>query len=256
MKKTLFSLVAAAALTSTVGANAHAEEIVVKKGDTLWRIGQNHGASISDLKEWNQLKSDVIYPEQHLTVSPDRRHTVQKGETLWKIAKEYGVSVYNIKGWNNLHSDIIQPGQSLKVNSGSYSAPQQQAPAKQEVQKQAAAKPAAAKPAVRTAAAQPASQENSKVISVKATAYTANCEGCSGVTATGVNIKDNPGAKVIAVDPQVIPLGSKVYVEGYGYATADDTGGAIKGNRIDVFIPDQQNALAWGTKTVKVTVIK
>ena len=62
-----------------------------------------------------------------------------------------------------------------------------------------------------------------------ATAYTAYCNGCSGITTTGINLRANPNLKVIAVDPSVIPLGSKVWVEGYGYAVAGDTGGAIKG---------------------------
>ncbi|WP_404330643.1 ubiquitin-like domain-containing protein [Mesobacillus maritimus] len=91
---------------------------------------------------------------------------------------------------------------------------------------------------------------------VNSTAYTANCNGCSGITATGVNLKANPNAKVIAVDPSVIPLGTKVYVEGYGYATASDTGGAIKGNKIDVFFPSKSQAYQWGTKRVKVQIVK
>jgi uncharacterized protein YabE (DUF348 family) len=91
---------------------------------------------------------------------------------------------------------------------------------------------------------------------VNSTAYTANCNGCSGVTATGVNLKANPNAKVIAVDPSVIPLGTKVYVEGYGYATASDTGGAIRGSKIDVFFPSKSQAYQWGTKRVKVKIIK
>ena len=78
--------------------------------------------------------------------------------------------------------------------------------------------------------------ESGREIFVTATAYTASCSGCSGTTATGINLHANPNAKVIAVDPNVIPLGSKVFVEGYGYAIAADTGGAIKGNKIDVFI--------------------
>lgn len=95
-------------------------------------------------------------------------------------------------------------------------------------------------PEAETAAAEPAANEQAvKELTVEATAYTAECEGCSGTTATGVNLKENPDAKVIAADPDVIPLGSKVYVEGYGYATAEDTGGAIQGNRIDVFIPSK-----------------
>ncbi len=61
---------------------------------------------------------------------------------------------------------------------------------------------------------------------------------------------------MIAVDPKVIPLGTKVWVEGYGYAVAGDTGGAIKGNKIDVFIPTQSQALKWGRKNVKIKIIK
>ncbi|MGM0904612.1 MAG: ubiquitin-like domain-containing protein [Bacillota bacterium] len=101
-----------------------------------------------------------------------------------------------------------------------------------------------------------ASTAGGKEFYVNSTAYTANCNGCSGITATGVNLKANPNAKVIAVDPSVIPLGTKVYVEGYGYATASDTGGAIKGNKIDVFFPSKSQAYQWGTKRVKVQIVK
>jgi len=94
-----------------------------------------------------------------------------------------------------------------------------------------------------------------KELTVTATAYTASCTGCSGVTATGINLKNNPDLKVIAVDPNVIPLGTKVYVEGYGYAVAGDTGGAIKGNKIDVFFPNKSQAYNWGRKTVKIRIL-
>ncbi|MED4218757.1 3D domain-containing protein, partial [Priestia megaterium] len=98
-------------------------------------------------------------------------------------------------------------------------------------------------------------QASGKSMTVEATAYTANCAGCSGTTATGVNLKSNPNQRVIAVDPSVIPLGSKVYVEGYGQAVAADTGGAIKGNRIDVFVSSDSAAQDWGRRSVKITVI-
>ncbi|GAA3319318.1 hypothetical protein GCM10020331_025720 [Ectobacillus funiculus] len=78
----------------------------------------------------------------------------------------------------------------------------------------------------------------------------------TGITATGYNVKANPNMKLIAVDPKVIPLGSKVWVEGYGDAIAGDTGGVIKGNKIDVLMPTTQQALQWGRKTVKVKVYK
>lgn len=98
-------------------------------------------------------------------------------------------------------------------------------------------------------------ESTGKVMTVSSTAYTASCSGCSGQTATGVNLKNNPNAKVIAVDPNVIPLGSKVHVEGYGYAVAADTGSAIKGNKIDVFFPEKSSAYRWGNKTVKIKIL-
>lgn len=94
-----------------------------------------------------------------------------------------------------------------------------------------------------------------KVYYMNATAYTAYCTGCSGVTATGIDLRTNPDAKVVAVDPDIIPLGTKLYIDGYGYAVAGDTGGAIKGRRIDLFMPDRSDALKWGRRTVKVTIL-
>lgn len=87
------------------------------------------------------------------------------------------------------------------------------------------------------------------------TAYTASCSGCSGITATGLNLVKNPNAKVVAVDPSVIPLGTKLYIDGYGYAVAADTGGSIRGQRIDLFFKDNSDALKWGRRTVKVKVL-
>ena len=89
---------------------------------------------------------------------------------------------------------------------------------------------------------------------MKATAYTASCKGCSGITAIGLNLKKNPNVKAISVDQKLIPLGTKVYVEGYGEAIAADTGGAIKGKKIDVFMSSKSKALNWGVKTVKIKV--
>ncbi len=100
-----------------------------------------------------------------------------------------------------------------------------------------------------------ASEEGTELY-VNSTAYTASCNGCSGHTATGIDLKSNPNAKVIAVDPSVIPLGTKVYVEGYGYAVAGDTGGAVKGKKIDVFFPTKAEAYRWGNKQVRIKILR
>ena len=97
--------------------------------------------------------------------------------------------------------------------------------------------------------------EEETTLTMTATAYTAECDGCSGITRTGINLKDNRNKKVIAVDPNVIPLGSKVYVEGYGEAIAGDIGSAIKGNRIDLHVPTKSEAFEFGVREVEVTVL-
>lgn len=103
-----------------------------------------------------------------------------------------------------------------------------------------------------------ASKETNKgyrELTVSATGYTAYCEGCTGLTKwKEMNLRKNPGLKVIAVDPAVIPLGSKVYVEGYGDAVAADIGGAINGHEVDLFYPQKKDADAWGVRTVKMKV--
>lgn len=70
----------------------------------------------------------------------------------------------------------------------------------------------------------------SKKLSVWATSYDSTCHGCNDTTSIGLKA----GYGVIAVDPKVIPLRSKVYVPGYGIAIAGDTGGSIKGNKVDL----------------------
>lgn len=100
------------------------------------------------------------------------------------------------------------------------------------------------------------SNDSIKEMTMSATGYTAKCAGCSGITATGIDLNSNPNAKVVAVDPSVIPLGSRVWVSGYGEAIAGDTGGAIKGNRIDLHFPTKEAALGFGRGTVTVKILK
>lgn len=88
-----------------------------------------------------------------------------------------------------------------------------------------------------------------------ATAYTAYCIGCSGITFTGIDLRANPDAKVIAVDPSVIPLGSYVEVKGYGVFLAADIGGAINGRKIDIFMPDRDDVIQFGIRTVQLRIL-
>jgi 3D (Asp-Asp-Asp) domain-containing protein len=215
----------------------------VKKGDSLSKIANTYNVSVSKLKSMNNLKSNVIHPKQKLKLTGSvkasstkkvntkavatKTYKVKKGDSLSKIAKAHNTSVSKLKSLNGLKSNLIRVNQTLKVTG--------------------------------TVKASTPSRSNTGNVArefyVSASAYTANCSGCSGITKTGINLKKNPNLKVIAVDPKVIKLGSKVHVEGYGYAVAGDTGGAIKGNKIDVFFPSKNTAYQWGRKQVKIKVL-
>jgi len=109
-------------------------------------------------------------------------------------------------------------------------------------------------------------RQYSQVLSMTATAYSAGFSSTGkrpgdkyyGITASGTKV----GPGVVAVDPKVIPLGTKLYIEStdgtphYGVASAEDTGGAIKGNKIDLFFETPQEVKKFGRRTVKVYVIE
>ena len=97
-------------------------------------------------------------------------------------------------------------------------------------------------------------------ISAEATAY-CSCTSCtgggSGLTASGIPVNRDPnGYSTVAVDPNVIPLGTKLYIPGYGLAIAADTGGAIKGNKVDLFHNSHSEALSFGRQSIEVYVLK
>ena len=93
---------------------------------------------------------------------------------------------------------------------------------------------------------------NGQVLYMSATAYSAQDPGNSPYTATGTLLRHG----VIAVDPGVIPLGTHVFIPGYGEAVAEDTGGAIHGDHIDVAFDTHSEALAFGRQYVEVYIIE
>ncbi len=109
------------------------------------------------------------------------------------------------------------------------------------------------------------SLQGARSVVMNATAYDISFESCGknpgdpyyGITATGTKV----GPGVVAVDPKVIPLGSKLYIESmdgtgsYGYASAEDKGGAIKGNRIDLFFSTKGQVDNFGRRQVKVYIL-
>jgi 3D (Asp-Asp-Asp) domain-containing protein len=92
-------------------------------------------------------------------------------------------------------------------------------------------------------------------LTVVATAYTPADTGIEGgrYTKTG---RDGRSAHGVAVDPRVIPLGSRLWIPGYGHAVADDIGSAIRGHRVDVRVQAARNMARWGRRSVRVYVLQ
>lgn len=93
----------------------------------------------------------------------------------------------------------------------------------------------------------------SKTLTMSATAYSTEANGMGTYSATGINLKQHPSC--VAVDPSVIPLGSIIWVSGYGVSVAGDTGTAIKGNVIDLHFSTVAQSMAWGRRTVTVKIL-
>ncbi|MCM3358006.1 MULTISPECIES: LysM peptidoglycan-binding and 3D domain-containing protein [unclassified Psychrobacillus] len=241
MKKHIVALTAIAALSVGTAGQASASSVhTVEKGDTLWSISQENNVSVENIQVWNDLDSTIIYPSQQLQVEESTgTYTVVSGDTIYGVAVMYGMSVTELMTSNQLIDDLIHPGDKLVVSGD-------------KVQPQVSASQSSANSSTPS---KPAASTDVKELTVTATAYTASCEGCSGITSTGIDLNANPNQKVVAVDPTVIPLGSKVWVEGYGEAIAGDIGGAIKGNKIDVYMPSYNDAINWGRQSVKVKIL-
>lgn len=97
-------------------------------------------------------------------------------------------------------------------------------------------------------------EENKNHMIMQASAYTKSREEgtYNGITRSGTQVSRG----TVAVDPRVIPLGTKLYIEGYGHATALDTGGGIKYNRIDLYMETKEEAFEFGRREVRVWIIE
>jgi 3D (Asp-Asp-Asp) domain-containing protein len=150
-------------------------------------------------------------------------YQVKKGDSLYNIALSFGTDIETLQHLNGLSdANFLNIGQELKIPNALH----------QEIT---------------------TGYKVKNVMTADLTAYTAGRESTGkgpgdpgyGVTASGAHVRDG---HTIAVDTSIIPMGSKVYIEGIGIRTAEDTGGAIRGNRIDVYMSDLTTAIDFGYK--------
>jgi 3D (Asp-Asp-Asp) domain-containing protein len=193
-----------------------------------------------------------------LTANAATSYTAKDADTFWTVSKQLGVPVHQLMKANPTVDPLnIYDGLTLVVPDSLMRAERFSEP------KLISYEPANPALSVTTSTGQ--SLSFSKVMDIKATAYSDSLEengSWGAVDFFGHPLK----LGTIAVDPRVIPLGTKVYITGYDFvglptggliATATDKGGAIKGNRIDIFVPGSRSFVSgFGYQSVKVYLLK
>lgn len=195
---------------------------------------------------------------QNTPIYADAVHITKDGDTFYKLSQQYGVNLDKLINANpNVKANNIYVGMKLTiptVKNTASAAPVNSADSKLVVSSDQKVVEAWGK-----------TFNYSKTVQVKATAYSAAASENGKWGA--VDYFGNPlKLGTIAVDPNVIPMGTKVLVTGHNHsnlpndafiATATDAGSAIKGNRIDIFIPGSQKSVSsFGFQQIKLFVIK
>ncbi|CEH29510.1 hypothetical protein AM501_23155 [Aneurinibacillus migulanus] len=257
MKKSILTgLLSITACVSVAASVSAAEAYTVKENDTLWKAEQNHKLPFATVQKMNP----AIDPKNlHIGTKlrmPDT-YTAVEGESLQDISKKVNIPVKKLQNTNpNVNPNNIQGGSVLVL-------PQKTKVAKPKKKVSSTSTKAPSIPAVKTVDGKELAYKHT--LSSKATAYSAAPEengGYAGIDYFGNKLK----VGTIAVDPDVIPLGSKVYVTGYSFpglpeggmiAHATDIGGAIKNNHIDIFVPGSPaHVNKFGVQKVKIYVLK
>lgn len=186
-------------------------------------------------------------------------HTSTDNDTFWKLSKQYNVPLDKLLKANS-KVDPLNLYKGIKLTI-----PTTETAAKPAEKSASTVKATAADDAQTVTALNGKEYAYSKALIVQATAYTSAASE-NGKWGAVDYFGDKLKVGTIAVDPKIIPLGTKLYVAGYDYnglpkggmvATATDTGGAIKGNRIDIFVPGvTSQAKSFGIQNVKVFILK
>lgn len=234
----------------TVGEFFAAENVVVNELDKVSSSMEDsieNGMAITIVR----VTTEVVDETQSIAfaVQEKKDNTINKGKT---VVKQEGVKGERVVTKKLTFEDGVQVNEEVLstvvvkeavdkiVHVGTKNTPVY------------AKKPSKSSLAASRGSAVPSSLNYSKSFRVEATAYAGHT-----ITATGTRPVRNPnGWSSIAVDRNVIALGTKVYVENYGYAIAEDVGGAIKGNKIDLFMNSSAEAYRWGRRTVTIYILE
>lgn len=214
-------------------------------GDTLWGISEATDVSVDKLVKVNDLDSRSMI-HVGTTVYLNEDSSVISVENNDEVVS-YDVSedeVVETETPEEVKEEVVEeePAEEEVVveEETTVEAPQEETTKEEEVNTSSSETEEAAPVAGRT-------------VTVEATAYSRNQPSLGNITYSGIDLRENPN--VIAVDPSFIPLGSRIYVPGYGEFVAGDTGGAINGNRIDIHMTSIDSALQFGRRTIDIQIL-
>lgn len=241
----------------------------VKAGESLLGIAAAHGADPGQVVEANLLSDPSLIREGNLLIIPGGKpttlptvpsggptsagatetlqYTVKSGDTLSLIASNFGVRASALQEANDLASpDLLRVGQLLSIPGGQHpqaAAPSAPAPPEQEQTHESTG----GDEQERSASSRGGERDGRSFIAT-VTAY-----AIQGRTATGTPTRWG----VVAVDPRVIPLGSKIRIDGFEELfVAEDTGGAVRGNWVDIWFPSYAEAFRFGLQSRRVTLVE
>lgn len=235
---------------------ASASTYTIKENDTFWNLSQARGVSLDAMIKANNGANPLNLQPGQTIVIPDSTYQVKDNETFWTIARDLKLSVDDLQAANKqVNSKNVYAGLILNLPESSLKSQSTKAP-------QILTETTSAN-SVKTPSGE--SVNYSKVVNATATAYSSAAEENGQWGA--VDYFGNPlELGTVAVDPNVIPMGSKLLITGYTndglpvdglIAYAKDQGGAIKGNRIDIFLPGSREKVSdFGIQNVKVYVLK
>ncbi|MFC4809129.1 3D domain-containing protein [Paenibacillus sp. GCM10023250] len=250
------------------GAAAHAEGTYkAKDNDTFWKLSQKFGVSVDLLQQANPfVEAGNIYDGLMLVIpAADKAKTVGPARILKQEAKAPAAKKSPAaEAKKSAEKMAVKTPAKKAAKAVTTASKAKKTTVKQTTVKQTAVKkPAVTKPQGDSVTVNGKSYAYSDVLKVKASAYTAAASenGWGPVDYFGNPLK----LGTIAVDPDVIPMGTKVFITGYDHgglpsggmlAVASDQGSAISGNRIDIFVPQSQSqASKFGFQNVKVFIL-
>ena len=184
LNKTVLALATASTLSTGVfvATGTEATMNTVKAGDLLWSSAQRYDVRIDKLKNNNRFELDSVSEYEQLEVLMNKQenniYVVQPGDSLYGISKEFGVTIDELAELNGIDApDLIYPGETIAIDEAAATRKQNEL------------------------ATQLSTEEQCANINNDGNRITAYCEGCSGITKNGTDIRANPHLKVIAVDP-------------------------------------------------------